>query len=279
MSLTRFGVSMEEELAELLDGLVRNEGYANRSEAIRSLIRKEIVRSVPENDTRDVAGIITLIYRYGKKLREVSTATCPSVRIMANLQLHLHKDVCQKIIVVQGAGADVTGWARDVVAQKGVVGKLTVVATEEIYHYLDPEHHENPELSLVLTRAEAELFRSTGKWLHPLFELERFLKNTGTDPKDCVLYDKVIGRASALLICRLGFTQVHTDLLSRKAEEVFKAAGIEFSATELVARILCKTEDMLADIDDPEEAYRIVTELAEKSRNRAGAGHGPVSAR
>ena len=41
--IIRFGVSMEKELVEELDKLTINQNYANRSEAIRSLVRKELV--------------------------------------------------------------------------------------------------------------------------------------------------------------------------------------------------------------------------------------------
>ena len=133
MSLIRFGVSMEGELVDLLDALVEREGYANRSEAIRSLVRKELVRSVSRDDDQEIAGIITLIYRYGHRSKEAPTGKYPTLRITANLQVHLHDDICQKVITVQGSARDVTSWARDVMSQKGVIGSLTVAATQEIY--------------------------------------------------------------------------------------------------------------------------------------------------
>ena len=37
--VTRFGVSLEPDLLKELDGLVKERGYANRSEGIRDLIR------------------------------------------------------------------------------------------------------------------------------------------------------------------------------------------------------------------------------------------------
>ena len=40
--LTRFGVSLDEELLEPFDDLCRRKGYGNRSEAIRDLIRKAL---------------------------------------------------------------------------------------------------------------------------------------------------------------------------------------------------------------------------------------------
>ncbi len=129
MPLTRFGVSMEHELVELLDELVEREGYTNRSEALRSMVRKELARTVPKDDTQEIAGIITLIYRYGHKRKEAPTVKYPSLKITANLQVHLQDDICQKIITVQGS-------ARDVITQRNVIGSLTVAASQEMYRCL-----------------------------------------------------------------------------------------------------------------------------------------------
>lgn len=142
MGLIRFGVSMEEELVEMLDRIIEREGYANRSEALRSLVRKELVRTAPEDDSREIAGIVTLIYRYGHKRKEAPTEAYPSLKITANLQVHLQDDICQKIITLQGSSRDVTSWARSVISQKGVVGGLTIAATEEIYDSLNTEHRQ-----------------------------------------------------------------------------------------------------------------------------------------
>ncbi len=133
MSLVRFGVSMEEELVQLLDELADREGYDNRSEALRSLVRKELARESGPGDDRQVAGIVTLLYPYGRKLIDAPIAGYSSLQITANLQLHLQGNVTLKILVIQGAGTEVHAWARRVVSQRGVLGELSVVATEEVY--------------------------------------------------------------------------------------------------------------------------------------------------
>ena len=42
MALKRFGVSLEDELLDQLDSLVKEDGFANRSQAIRFLIEKNV---------------------------------------------------------------------------------------------------------------------------------------------------------------------------------------------------------------------------------------------
>jgi len=45
MSVERVGVSFEPKLLSKFDTLIKKKGYSNRSEAIRDLIRKEILDS------------------------------------------------------------------------------------------------------------------------------------------------------------------------------------------------------------------------------------------
>jgi hypothetical protein len=46
--------------------------------------------------------------------------------------------------------------------------------------------------------------------------------------------------------------------LSRLAEVVLQRYGIAYSYELLVERIHCQTEDLLVEVEDPEEAYRFV---------------------
>ena len=133
----RFGVSMDKELVELLDGMTVSAGYPNRSEALRSLVRRELIRAGGEDDEREVAGIISLIYRYTTRLTPAPLDDFPSIRISANLQLHLEKDTCLKLLVVQGRCGDVHEWAKKLTAQRGVVGRLTISATDDILRELE----------------------------------------------------------------------------------------------------------------------------------------------
>src|SRR5436309_11891247 len=52
------------------------------------------------------------------------------------------------------------------------------------------------------------IFTSHGNWLHPLFELEDYLAEHSFQPENLILQDKIIGKAAALLILRLGFHTV-----------------------------------------------------------------------
>jgi hypothetical protein len=48
------------------------------------------------------------------------------------------------------------------------------------------------------------VFQSDRRWLQPLFELEEFLKSHPLDISRADVHDKVIGKAAAMLITRIG---------------------------------------------------------------------------
>lgn len=114
--------------------------------------------------------------------------------------------------------------------------------------------------SLQVLCDDRTVFSSFGKWLHPLFEFEEWMKTEDIDPKDLTLCDNIVGKAAALLIVRLDIRRVKAGLLSKLGEGVLKKHDVTYSCAEMVERVLCKTEQELADIEDPQEAYRILSE-------------------
>jgi hypothetical protein len=102
------------------------------------------------------------------------------------------------------------------------------------------------------------IFTSYGKWLHPLFELEAYLAEHPIQPENLILQDKIIGKAAALLIYRLGFRTVQAGILSRRGEAVLQRHGMAYTSEQLVDRMHCQTEELLATVEEPEEAYRLM---------------------
>ena len=115
------------------------------------------------------------------------------------------------------------------------------------------------EASLELRVGGEVVFTSSGKWLHPLFELSEFVGRSGIDAAGGELRDKVVGRGSAFLIVRLGIRRVHAVLLSRLGKDVLDRAGVALGWDTLVDRIACATEGLLEGVSDADEAYRILS--------------------
>jgi zinc transport system ATP-binding protein len=114
------------------------------------------------------------------------------------------------------------------------------------------------EPTLTVFHNGTPIFTSDGKWLHPLFELEDYLAEHAFQPDNLILQDKIIGKAAALLILRMGFHTVKAGVLSRLGEAVLQRHGIVYSYDQLVDRIHCQTEELLATVEEPEEAYQLV---------------------
>jgi hypothetical protein len=106
----------------------------------------------------------------------------------------------------------------------------------------------------------APLFSSSGRWLHPLFELDEFFAAHPTSASDLFLRDRVIGTAAAFLILRLGIREVESDIASRRALELLRDGGAKIEAKTCVEAIGCVTERLLKDESDIEAAYRSLVE-------------------
>ena len=125
------------------------------------------------------------------------------------------------------------------------------------------------QTTLALYQGDTVLFRSGGKWLHPLFELEEFLRSSGLDASGLRVRDKIVGKAAALLLVRLGLRHVDAGVLSAPAQAVLERHAVGYRFETLVERIACRTEELLREVDDPQEAYTITRAMAEKSLRSA----------
>ena len=130
--LVRFGVSLDKELLEKFDALIRSKNYSNRSEALRDLIRQELVAREWQEGW-DVAGAITLVYDHHKRelLRRITNIQHDFQKVIISTQhIHLDHDNCLEIVAVMGSAADVQRLADTLKAIKGVRhGTLSMSST------------------------------------------------------------------------------------------------------------------------------------------------------
>ncbi|HEC93404.1 MAG TPA: nickel-responsive transcriptional regulator NikR [Candidatus Atribacteria bacterium] len=130
--IIRFGVSLEKELLEKFDRLIKDKKYPNRSEAIRDLIRENLVKR-EWVEGKDVAGAITLVFDHHKR-ELVNTLTDIQhdfhKLIISSQHIHLDHDNCLEIIVVRGKPRDARELADKLRATKGVkYGALSIATT------------------------------------------------------------------------------------------------------------------------------------------------------
>ena len=112
--------------------------------------------------------------------------------------------------------------------------------------------------SLEVTYKDTLIFHSDGKWLYPLFDLERFLAANTYKASELRIHDKIIGRAAALLLVRMGIGYVWAELMSDLGRTALEHFGIPHTYDTLVPRIDCQTEGLLAEELDVEEAYQML---------------------
>lgn len=68
--MIRFGVSINPGLLQRFDSMIAQQGYTNRSEAIRDLIRERLVHMEWEMGEKETVGRITIVYDH--EVRELS---------------------------------------------------------------------------------------------------------------------------------------------------------------------------------------------------------------
>lgn len=135
-TLKRFGVSMEGNLLQKFDDLILQKGYANRSEAVRDLVREALFQQSLETSDQIVAGSILLFYdHHQRNLQDEMTKIQHELHhlIIAVTHFHLDHDSCLEIIVVKGKIAEVQQLGSKLTSLKGVeFGRLTIAPVSKV---------------------------------------------------------------------------------------------------------------------------------------------------
>ena len=123
--LIRFGVSVEADLLESFDQLIAAQGYANRSEALRDLMREALVRDRVAKQPEGAAalGSLTLVYdHHARHLAEQMDALQHDSHhlVVSKLHVHLTHDDCLEVIVLRGPLGEINTLAQALQSLKGV---------------------------------------------------------------------------------------------------------------------------------------------------------------
>lgn len=121
------------------------------------------------------------------------------------------------------------------------------------------------------------IFKNSGKWLYPLFDLEEFLKNFKGDKSNLRAHDTAIGKAAAVLMFRMNIHHIHANLISELALEYLESknkaneisckeneTGAEVHFDSKVRRLLCATENQLEPLSDEDEMYFLLRQRAKR---------------
>ncbi len=132
--ISRFGVSLEEDLLRSFDRSITQLGYATRSEAIRDLIRDHLIQKKVSSGKGEIVGVVTLVYdhrthRLGDTLADMQHKA--DVAINASLHIHLDENNCLEVIVIRGESQEVHGVAGRLIATKGVENGKFITTTPQ----------------------------------------------------------------------------------------------------------------------------------------------------
>ena len=133
--LARFGISIDQQLLEQFDELITRKGYVNRSEAIRDLIRNDLVENSWQIGDAETVGTVTLVYdHHTRDLSDKLTEHQHSHHdaIVSAMHVHLDAHHCLEVVVVRGTASKVKRLADELIGTKGVKhGKLVTTTTGE----------------------------------------------------------------------------------------------------------------------------------------------------
>ena len=101
----RVSISLEEPLLAAFDKHIESKGYANRSEAIRDLIRDKLVHEQAGSATGEVVAVVMLVYDH--HARELASKLIDKQHdhhelVVSSLHVHLGERHCLEVSILRG---------------------------------------------------------------------------------------------------------------------------------------------------------------------------------
>ncbi|HYD65834.1 nickel-responsive transcriptional regulator NikR [Azospirillum sp.] len=146
--MERVTVSLDEDLLAQFDELIRRRGYANRSEAVRDLIRAELEAERLAHGQAQHC-IASLSYVFNHHERELARRLTQAQHdhhdlTLSTMHVHLDHDNCMEVTVLRGPTDAVRAFADSLTAERGVRhGQLNIVPADiNVSHHHSHAHGE-----------------------------------------------------------------------------------------------------------------------------------------
>ncbi len=131
--VSRISVSLPEQLLFELDAIGEKLGFANRSQAVSSILHSSLVNHRQQIGDRVMVGTITLFYSHsasGVQARLASLQRRHIDEVISSLHVHLMNDQTLEVLLVQGPAGKLQAIANAMITERGVIsGRLEVVAS------------------------------------------------------------------------------------------------------------------------------------------------------
>ena len=127
----RVGVSVEKGLLAAFDKLITSQGYVNRSEAIRDLIREKISEEQLKNPKIPAVAVVLMVYDHHssdipKRLTDLQHSHL--LKTISSIHVHINPHDCLEIIILKGKVGEIQKMADKIIALKGVkLGRVNFI--------------------------------------------------------------------------------------------------------------------------------------------------------
>ncbi|MBN2378865.1 nickel-responsive transcriptional regulator NikR [candidate division WOR-3 bacterium] len=133
MKLVRFGVSMEKELLAEFDYSIESKGYANRSEALRDLVRKCLLENKEEDPSTPAVGVIAYTYNHERRelqRRLTQIGHSRLGKIISSMHIHLDEILCLEVVVAKGTIEELRELSNLILSNRGVLYGDLILSTQ-----------------------------------------------------------------------------------------------------------------------------------------------------
>lgn len=146
MGASRITISLDEDLLAAFDELTQGQGYTNRSEAFRDLIRERLQSKRLDTDPGvRVVAALTYVYDHRERMlgmRLMDTQHQHHDLSLSTLHLHIAHESCLETTVLSGPLREVRALADSILAEPGVrYGHLHVIPAELTEREQDAHSH------------------------------------------------------------------------------------------------------------------------------------------
>jgi len=132
--ITRFGISIEPNLLKKFDKVIKKKGYENRSEAIRDIIRENLIVEKTEDPNSEAIGTLTMIYDHhagNLTNRLLDLQHHHHKEILTTTHIHVDPDNCLEVLVLKGKTRNIQKLADNIKSLKGIKhGELVITESK-----------------------------------------------------------------------------------------------------------------------------------------------------
>ena len=129
----RVGISLDKKLLGDFDKMIKAQGYNNRSEAVRDLIRDKLLNKKLSNDKAKVTAAVCIAYNHhSTELMHKLTSMQHDhlLETICSMHVHLDRHDCMEIIVLKGTAGQINKMADKIISTKGVkFGQTNMIAS------------------------------------------------------------------------------------------------------------------------------------------------------